>query len=456
MLKIAYVLSIALAYGCANRAGPSIALYEAGDYAGAARAADEGLATHPSDDALWQMRVRAAVALGDRAGIARAYAAHVQQSGEHDHELVRELATATLEQALKSPSAKLKIAAIETIAAARIETLAEAVTERMGDSDDRVVAAAAVAVLRAHPQAPEIADSMLTSENPEARQIALDGISKKMGVAVVAELRAALGDADPAVRRVAIHWLGMLKDKDSFELVLRQLRHPDESVRAAAATALARIGLGNLAALGKQALADKVLSVRLAGLELLIAASQIDALAAVAQRDPHPLVALEAAIAARRSDLAARALARAGSDEDWSVRAGAANTAVRAVGKPKATDLARKLVADADARVRLAAARMLAYVGEHAGAIALFAAALASPELGLQAATELTLLGDPRGTTALDAAVRDDQREGEQRVAAVAAHRSGRVITPGLVSAIADPNGVVRVEAASALIELAK
>jgi hypothetical protein len=33
--------------------------------AGAAKAADEGLANHPDDDGLWQMRIRAALALGD-------------------------------------------------------------------------------------------------------------------------------------------------------------------------------------------------------------------------------------------------------------------------------------------------------------------------------------------------------------------------------------------------------
>lgn len=38
--------------GCAGRNQQSIALYERGDYAGAARAADEGLASHPGDEGL--------------------------------------------------------------------------------------------------------------------------------------------------------------------------------------------------------------------------------------------------------------------------------------------------------------------------------------------------------------------------------------------------------------------
>jgi hypothetical protein len=52
---------------------------------------------------------------------------------------------------------------------------------------------------------------------------------------------------------------------------VQRLKDPDDSVRAAAASALARIGIGNLGALGKQALADRSLAVRLAAVELLVA-----------------------------------------------------------------------------------------------------------------------------------------------------------------------------------------
>ena len=61
---------------CVDHAKPAVALYDNGDYAGAARAADEGLATHPDDDELWGMRIRAALALGDADGVAKAYAAY--------------------------------------------------------------------------------------------------------------------------------------------------------------------------------------------------------------------------------------------------------------------------------------------------------------------------------------------------------------------------------------------
>ena len=441
---------------CANRAGKSVALYEAGDYAGAARAADEGLASHPGDDDLWRMRLRAALAQGDGANLAKGYAAYHQQRGDDDKELVRDLSIATLGQALASPSAKLKIAAIEAVQAAELEQLAEQVTERMGDDDDRVAAAAAVAVLRAHPQAPQIASDMLRSEDAEARRIAIDGIAKKVGKLAAADLEKAATDVDPRVRRAAIRWLGMIEDKDAVTVLTRRMKDPDEAVRAASASALARIGVGNLEAFGTQALKDKALAVRLAGIELLEAAKRLDLLAKLAEADPDPMVAAEAAIAAARPDLAGRAIDRALTDERWTIRAGAANLVVRALGTAKGVETARRLLADKELGVRLAAARVLAHGGDKPGAAAVFAEALASADFVLQAASDLAAQGDTRGIAALDAAVRDTTRSSDARAAAAAAHRGARRVTPGLVAALADPSGVVRVEAAAVLVMLAK
>src|SRR4051794_23907113 len=117
-----HVISLCFVFGvgCAGHAKQSVQLYEAGDYAGAARVADEGLASHPGDHGLWQMRVRAALALGDADAVAKTYAAYRDKAGGDDAELLRDLAIATLDQALASPSAKLKIAAIEAVASAEI------------------------------------------------------------------------------------------------------------------------------------------------------------------------------------------------------------------------------------------------------------------------------------------------------------------------------------------------
>ena len=454
-LGLALTLGLGLGAGCAQRARQSITLYEAGDYAGAARAADLGLASHPKDSGLWRMRIRAALALGDADGVARAYAAYRSQYGEDDEGLLRDLATATLRQALASPSAKLKITAIEAVASAELFALADQVAERMGDEDDRVAAAAAVAVLRGgYPQAPQVADDMLRSEEPEARRIAVEGIGKKVGALALEDLRKAAGDPDPRVRRAAIRWLGQLKDKASRPMLERQLQHTDEGVRAAAVQALARLGLGDLAALAKLALADRALPVRLAGVELLRAGKRTAELTALAE-DPEPLVALEAAIAAASPALAQQALERAAAADRWPIRAGAANMAGRAVDRTHALLIAKRLAGDPEPGVRLAAARALASAGDKAGAIEIFAAALGT-DAAVSAATDLARLGDARGEQVLDAAVRDAAHGADDRAAAVAAHLAAHRVTPGLVAALADGSGVVRVEAAAVLVALAR
>ncbi len=450
----AVLISLGL-MACAGRAKQSVNLYEAGDYAAAARSADEGLASHPGDHGLWQMRVRSALALGDAEGVSRSYASYVGQRDGDDAELLQDLAIATLSQALSSPSAKLKIAAINAVAAAEIQALADAVAERLGDDDDRVAASAAVAVINGYPNARPAAGQLLHSPDPEARRIIVDGVGKKVGASALIDLQKLAGsDPDARVRRSAIRWLGQLKAKEAGDVLERQLRHTDEGVRAAAALALARIGQGDLAGLAKRALADKALAVRLAGIELLLAAKRTDDLIQLAD-DPDPILAAEAAFAARRQDLAVKALDRAVGAEGWSIRAGAANMATRAAGKPSGMQLANKLLADPDPRVRLAAARVLVHGGDRAAAIAIFAAALTG-DSALGAATDLAELGDARGLKTLDAMVRDGKSTPDQRAAAAMAHRSARKVTPGLVAALADSNGVVRVEAATVLVMLAK
>jgi hypothetical protein len=419
---------LALAAGCAGHAGRVVAQYEAGDFAGAAHTADAELAAHPGDEALWQMRIRAALALGDAAGVATTYTAYrARLDGEDDRELLRDLAIATLGQALTSPSVKLKIAAIEAIEAAELEPLADQVAQRMRDDDDRVIASAAVAVLHGAPDAGQALGDMLRSEDAEARRIAVDGTGKKIGKPALGFLETAGADPDPRVRRAALRWLGQLRDQAAVALLTQRLRppgDPDEAVRAAAASALARIGpigptgAAQLVELARTALADRALAVRLAGVELLVAA-------------------------------------HATGSSDWAVRAGAANLATRALGKDAALGLARKLAGDPELPVRLAAARVLAHAGDRPAAAAIFAAALAT-DRRIDAAVDLAMQDDPRGAQALDDAVRDPEHGVANRAAAAAAHRAAHRITPGLVAALADGSGAVRVEAAGALALLTR
>jgi hypothetical protein len=106
--------------------------------------------------------------------------------------------------------------------------------------------------------------------------------------------------------------------------------------------------------------------------------------------------------------------------------------------------------------VRLAAARALVRLGEQGAAKAVFAAAIADPEHGVQAAADLAGLDEADGLKALSSYVRDQKRTPAQRAAAATAHRSAHRVTGGLVAALADSDGLVRVEAAATLGMLAK
>jgi len=454
MHRIALLL---LLVGCVNRASKSISLYESGDYAAAVRSADEGLAAHPDDESLWGMKIRAQLALGDGDGVVKAYGEYRAKRGEDDKELLRDLVNATLSQALGSPSVKMKLAAIEAVAQLEIHELADNVFVLMEDNDDRVSAAASIAVLKGFPQAPQVADEMTRSENAEARRIAIDGIGRKVGKLAIADLEKAAVDKDASVRRVAVRWLGMLKDKEAVAVLMRHLKDPDEGVRAASAISLAQIGIGNLAALGKQALADRMLSVRLAGVELLEAAKAEGELVALTD-DPDPLVATAAAIAVKKThpELGGKAINRAITAPEWTARAGAANMMVQAVGKESARQVAQKLTTDPEVAVRLAAARVLVYSGDREAARRVFNAELAHPEFGVQAAADLAAMDDEAGVRALSAFVHDKQRDSEQRARAALAHHSAHRVTPGLVAALADRDGMVRVQAAAVLGALSK
>jgi HEAT repeat protein len=229
----------------------------------------------------------------------------------------------------------------------------------------------------------------------------------------------------------------------------------DDSVRAAAATALAKIGIGDLAAHAKLALADRSLAVRLAGLDLLVAAHRDAELVALID-DKDPMVALNAAIKSSRKDLAPKAVDRALATDEWTIRAGAVNMLTMAVGTSSAKTYAQRLVADPNPGVRLAAARVLVHTGDTATARPVFTAALTDADFALQAAADLAALGDPVGLDTLAEATRDPQKSPEQRAAAAAAHRIAHRVTAGLVAALADDSGLVRIEAAATLGALAK
>ncbi|HET9627804.1 MAG TPA: hypothetical protein VFP84_40880, partial [Kofleriaceae bacterium] len=98
------------------------------------------------------------------------------------------------------------------------------------------------------------------------------------------------------------------------------------------------------------------------------------------------------------------------------------------------------------------------HAGEAPAARDIFAAVLghpATPELALAAAEDLADDRDPRGAQALDRLITNGSLAAALRGQAAAAHTAARIVTPGLVAALADPDAGVRVEAAAALARFA-
>lgn len=448
----------------------SVRLYEGGDYQGAAAAAERGIADDGGDEGAWQMRVRAALALGDAAGVADTYGRYQKARGGDDAELATELAQVTIRQALTSPSVALRIAAIQAVEASELGELADAVAQRMTDPDDRVVAAAAAAVLRGYADAANALDDMLKSEEPQARRLAIDGLGRKLAKHAVAELSAAASDGDASVRRTALGHLAALRDAELAPLFQRHLTDADDAVRAECVQALAALAKAKkaqatAAAALPAAQRDRALGVRLAAVTLAQVVEDRGALTAMLS-DADPTVAIAAA-AALGNDAAAlaplfdRALAA-----EWPTKVAALNQATARLGAEAAKARARAALGDPELAVRLAAARVLGHAGAKDEAIAVLAAVVEagganaaggeapSPARVIEAAVDLLHLGDARGEVALSNALLRGATA-DVRGRAASAHRLARKITPALLAALTDASGAVRLEAATTLAALA-
>jgi HEAT repeat protein len=449
------VLSLLVLVSCGPSAGVKRAqtLLDQGDYRGAATAADEELGKAPGDAQLTRIRIRAALGMGDAKDAVARYRTWRTGRAEEDLAALRTMAMTTLWQGLTSPSAQVQVQAIQAIERLEIETFAHDVGERMGDDDDVVAAAASIAVLRAFPQAPDVATDMLKSDDPAARAIAVEGIGRKVGKHAADDLRFAAVDADPRVRAAAAMAIAALADPRDTERLTELATDKSADVRAVALRALTRGNRGDLGAVAEAALADASLGVRLAAVDLLVASRGRPAVRPLlAHQDP--MVAAYAARALKDPQAGVAAVDRALAAEDWTIRAGAVNLMEVALGRDAATTRADKAAGDPVIGVRIAAARLIAYMGDKPRAISIYAAALdtAEPHEKVGAAAELARLGDARGVTALEAMAASP--EPEIRRSVITAHRAARVITPGLWGALADDDAGNRVEAAAALYEL--
>lgn len=437
--------------------GPSAAakraqtLIDAGDYAAAAQLAAAELEKNPKDGDLWRVRIRAALGQHDAPAAVAHYQSWHDLRGGDDPAAMRMMALTTLWQALESPSAQAQIEAIRAVERLELERLADAVAERMTADDDVVAAAAAIAILRAYPQAPGLATELLASERPEARVIVVDGIGRKIGSRAADDLRPLIADPDPRVRRAVVRALGAIADRADTERLSKVATGDGEhDVRAAALSALAKGKRGDLSSLAKSALADEHLGVRVAAVVLLDASGDDQTLTTLLTGSDVVVAAHAARALARDLPVeSAAALDRAIGDADWTIRAGALNLAQSVVGKDGARRRAAAALGDAELEVRLAAARLL---DGDPKAIEVFVAALSDAAVRLSAAIDLAALGDERGLAALADLIKATQPS--VRRGAASGYGMARRADAGLVVALADDDPLVRIAAAEVILDI--
>ncbi|MBK7071104.1 MAG: HEAT repeat domain-containing protein [Myxococcales bacterium] len=454
-------LLLSLVVIAATACGPSASVQHAntllarGDYRGASDYTAAELSKHPGDAELHRIRLRALLGLGDPGRAVADYRAwRAQHGGTDDRKALRTMALTTVWQGVTSPSAALRLTAIRAIERLELEELAEDVGKAMGDDDDAVAAAAAVAVLRSFGQAPDVAQQMLRSDDPRARAIAVEGIGRKVRRLAIDDLRPLAGDPDPQVRAAVARYLGTVGGDGAAELVTMTGDGAAE-VRAAAIAALAAGG-GGRAALpdATRFLADESLAVRLAAVALVAKAGGKPALEALLAH-ADPMVAATAAH--RRGDRAAAVAVfdRALGATDVGTRAGVVNLLAAALPQDAAIARATAALADPAPTVKLAAARALAYLGQHGAALTALTAlaATAAPADRADAAAELARLGDPHGAAILTELA--GSPDADVRRAVVQAHVGAGAITAGLWGALADDQAATRLDAAIAILTLA-
>jgi len=435
-------------------------LLERGDFEAAEKMADDELSRFPKHPTLWRVKIQAAMGRGDNAQAAASYKSWRDLRGRDDASMLRTMAKTTLWQALRTPSASINAKTIQIIERLEIEALAREVAEKILEDNDLVAAAAAVALLRSDPAAPRVATDLLSSEDPEARAIVIEGIGRKIKRRARANILSALNDSDARVRRAAVVALGSLESNDDTE-PLHSVAASDKegSVRAAALRALARGKRTGLAKYATRALADTYLGARLAAVALLATTGK-PAIAKLEEltRSDDLFVALRAAVSLRRlgGQATLAPVDRALAAETWNLRVAAVNALAELTEKSVTRQRLLTPLRDTRPEVRIAAARALLRLGKDEHAVGALVAALALDQENprLSAAIELARLRDQRGLQALAQLLRSE--ETPTRSAAARAHLQAQRITPELVSALADVSPQVRLDAAETLLTLTK
>jgi HEAT repeat protein len=305
-----------------------------------------------------------------------------------------------------------------------------------------------------------VATNMMTSSDPRARAIVIEGLGRKIKELARDDITRALSDKDPKVRLAAVGALDRIASgQDTSALVAAARSDADGRVRARALRALSRGQRALQVDLAARALDDDYVGTRLAAVEYLerhggdLASGHL--VKAAASEDP--LVRIRAAVAlykAGRGD-GREVIVAALENKAWPVRAAAVNSISRAVPKSSALRLAGSALADRRIEVRLAAARALLALGSERMAVAELEKALddASASNRLDAAVDLARLGKKRARDVL--AELAEHRDLKVRTMAMPLQRfASDHPTRGLVRALGDDSAALRMQAAELILDL--
>ena len=343
--------------------------YAAGQFAEAARFADEALAIDSRDHDAVSLKVRASSRIAVTAAL-EAYERWLALAGSEDVALLRVLARSVLAQMAASGDRGLQLQALTRLerggdrtAGARLQELGSladtgADFERALQGDG----AAAMRLLEARnttPVPPQALAAALPAAGPAAvprlRELLKHPAGPVRGAAALAlgrldaqEARADLKPlfTDPATRTFASIALARLGDSDAEQVVQELLQSPVADLRLIAAEAYADRGPGPWVQALMPLLQDRNGLTRVRAAELLSAAAPEAAAATLAEAasDPNPVV---------RGD-ASRVLERTGS------RLGSVESSC----EPRTIAALRRLLRDSDPAVRLHAAGALTAVAD--------------------------------------------------------------------------------------------
>lgn len=430
-----------------------------GNYQAAEEAADASLATHPGDPTSWRVKIQSAMSQGNFAQAAERYAEWIELRGSHDRHAYRRMAITVLWQGLKVPSPEIQAQTIGIVERHELEELAEPVRDQLGNDHDLPAAAASVALMRSHPAAPRLATELLQSDNARARAIVVAGIGKKVGTLAEGDLLPMLKDSDPSVRRAAIGVLAKWKrKKDAAHLYAIAGSDVDKQVRSRALAALLATGGEQVVAVARKSLDDEYVGARVSAIALLdkFGGDEVTTTLAALVGSDDTTVALRAATALfRRDERDMRELfARGYASADWMTRSATLNTVAGASDRNSALELSGRGLSDTRIEVQLTAARVLLKLGVTGPALKLMRQALQADQLAprLLAATDLARRGEEDAINLLSRMASIGPQQ--QREAAIAAHRSAGVVTPGLVASLGNSNISIRLAAADVLLQM--